>query len=86
MPERYKKSFKWTSHLSNVLFLGAGGGTHFDRNNIKEDRDSGLIYINSREMWDECKYPYVFPKDCNQMFFYPYVLDRDWWFILRHDP
>ena len=20
------------------------------------------------------------------MLFYPYVLDKDWWFILRHDP
>jgi len=36
-------------------------------------------------MWDESKEPYVFPKHCNQVFFYPYVLDRDWWFILRHD-
>ena len=37
-------------------------------------------------MWDESKEPYIFPKHCNQVFFYPHVLDRYWWFILRHDP
>ena len=58
----------------------------FDRNNVKEDRDIRLICINSRKMWDEAKEPYVFPKHCNQVFFYPDVLDRDWWFVLRHDP
>ena len=26
------------------------------------------------------------PKHCNHVFFYPDVLDRDWWFVLRHDP
>ena len=40
----------------------------FDQNNVKEDRDSRLICINSRKMWDEAKEPYVFPKHCNQMF------------------
>ena len=40
--------------------------------------------INSRNMWDEIKDPYVFPKHYNRVFFYPDVLDRDWWFILRH--
>jgi hypothetical protein len=49
----------------------------FDRNNVKEYRDSELICINSRKIWDEAKEPYVFPKHCNQVFFYPYVLDRD---------
>ena len=58
----------------------------FNRNNVKEDRDRWLIRINSRKMWDEAKEPYVFPKHYNQVIFYPYVLDRDWWFILRHDP
>ena len=37
-------------------------------------------------MWGESKEPYVFPKHCNKLFFYPYVLDRDWWFILIQDP
>ena len=37
-------------------------------------------------MWDEAEERYVFQKHCNQVFFYPYVLDRDWWFVLRHDP
>ena len=37
-------------------------------------------------MWDKSKEPYVFPKHCNQVLFYPDVLDRYWWFILRHDP
>ena len=32
------------------------------------------------------KEPYVFPKHCNQVFFYPYVLDQNWWFVLKHDP
>ena len=41
----------------------------FDWNNVKEDRDSRLICINSRKMWDEVKEPYVFPKRCNQDFF-----------------
>ena len=58
---------------------------NFDRNNVKEDHNSSLICINSRKMWDEAE-PYVFPKHCNQVFFYPYVLDRDWWFVLRRDP
>ena len=26
MSKRYKRSFKWTSHFSNVLFLCVGGG------------------------------------------------------------
>ena len=30
--------------------------------------------------------PYVFPKHCNQVSFYPNVLDQEWWFVLRHDP
>jgi hypothetical protein len=34
----------------------------------------------------ESKEPYVFQKHCNQVFFYPDVLDGDWWFVLRHDP
>ena len=51
-----------------------------------EDRDSRLICINSRKMWDEAKEPYVFPKHCNQVFLYLVVLHRDWWFVLRHDP
>jgi hypothetical protein len=37
-------------------------------------------------MWVESKEPYVFPKHCKQMFFYPYVLDGDWCFIIRDDP
>ena len=43
----------------------------FDRNNIKEDSDSGLICINSRNMWDETKEPYVFPKHYNQVSILP---------------
>ena len=43
----------------------------FDQSNVKEDRDSKLICINSRKMWDEAKEPYVYPKHCNQMFFLP---------------
>ena len=59
----------------------------FDQNNVKEYRDSRLICINSRKMWDETtKEPYILPKHCNQVFFYLDVLDRDWWFVLRHDP
>jgi len=34
----------------------------FDWNNVKEDRDSGMISINSRKMWHETREPYVFPK------------------------
>ena len=57
----------------------------YDQNNVKEDRDSRLIFIKSRKMWDEAKEPDVFPKHCNQVFFYPDVLDRDWWFVLTYD-
>ena len=57
----------------------------FGNNNVEEDCDSGLICIKSRNMWDESKELYVLPKHCNQVFFYPDVLDRDWWFILRHN-
>ena len=58
----------------------------FDKYDEMEDHDSRLICINSRKMWDEAKEPYVFPKHYNQVFFYLDVLDRDWWFVLRHDP
>ena len=75
---------KWISLFSNVLFLGAIGGTPLI-GIIKEDCDSRLICINSRKMWDEAKEPYVFPKHCNHVFFYLDVLDRDWWFVLTHD-
>jgi hypothetical protein len=47
-------------------------------NNVKEDRDSGMICINFKKMWDEANETYVFPKQCNQVFSNPYVLDRDW--------
>ena len=59
---------------------------NFDWNNVKEDRDSRLICINSRKMWDEAKEPYVFPKQWNHVFVYPDVLDKDWCFVLRHEP
>jgi len=36
-------------------------------------------------MWVESKEHYVFPKHCNQVFFYLDVLDGDGWFELRHD-
>jgi hypothetical protein len=35
-------------------------------------------------MWVETKESYVFPKHCNQVFFYPDGLDDDWWFVLIH--
>ena len=41
----------------------------FDRNNVKEDHDCGMISINSRKMWHEPREPYVFPKHCSQVFF-----------------
>ena len=58
----------------------------FDQNNVMENCDSGMICINSKKMWGEAKKLYIFPKHCNQVFFNPDVLDRDWWFVLRHDP
>jgi hypothetical protein len=58
----------------------------FNYINVKEYCDSRIICINSINMWFETKEPYVFPKHCNQVFFYPNVLDGDWWFLLRHDP
>jgi hypothetical protein len=57
----------------------------FDQRNVKEDRDSGLICINSKRNWVESKEPYVFPKRCNKVSFYLDVLDGDWWYVLRHD-
>jgi hypothetical protein len=57
----------------------------FDRNNVKEYCDSGMICFNSKKMWDEAKEPYVFSKNYNQVFFNPDVLDRDWWFVSRHN-
>ena len=50
----------------------------FNQNNVKEDHDSGLICINSKKMWDEKKDSYVYPKECNQVFFYLDVLDKEW--------
>lgn len=58
----------------------------FDQNNVKEDYDSGMISINSRKMWHEAREAYVFPKHYNQVCFYPYLLDRDWRIVSRHDP
>ena len=58
----------------------------YNQNNVKEDHDSRLICTNSRKMWDATKEPYVFPKHSNQEFFYLDLLDRDWWFVLRHSP
>ena len=49
----------------------------FDRKNVKEYRDSGLICIIPKKVWVETKEPYVFPKHCNQVFFNPHVLDGD---------
>ena len=57
----------------------------FDWNNVKVDHDSGLICINSKKILTKTKEPYVFPKHCNQVFFYPDVLHWVWWFVLRHD-
>lgn len=37
----------------------------FDQNNVKEEHDSTLIYINSRKMWHEVMEAYVLPKHCN---------------------
>ena len=37
----------------------------FNRNNVKEDCESEMICIKSRNMWDEAKNPYVFSKHCN---------------------
>ena len=48
-------------------------------------KGSRLIWINSKKTWDK-KEPYVYPNHYNEVFFYTYVLDRDWWFVLRHDP
>ena len=56
----------------------------FNWNDKKVDHDSGLICINSKKKLVETKYPYVFPKHCNQVFCYPDVLDWDWWFVLIH--
>lgn len=41
----------------------------FDQNNVKKNRDSGLISINSRKMWHEVREPYAFPKHYNQVVF-----------------
>ena len=73
------------SYFQCVIFRCKWWDT-FNRNNVNEDRDSVLICINSRNMWDETKDPCVFPKHCIQVFLYPNVLDRDCWFVLRHKP
>jgi len=43
----------------------------FDWCNGKEDHDSGIICINSKNTWDESKEVYVFSKHCNQVYFLP---------------
>jgi hypothetical protein len=40
----------------------------FDRRNVKEGRDSGLICINYKKIWVETKEPYVFPKIATNVF------------------
>ena len=57
----------------------------FNQNNVKVYHDSVLICTNSKKMLVEMKKPYVFPKHCNQVFFYLDVLDQHWQFVLRHD-
>ena len=37
----------------------------FDWNNVKEDCDSEMICINSKNMWAKAKEAYGFPKHCN---------------------
>ena len=44
----------------------------FDQNNVKVDHDSGLICINSKSKLAKTKEPYVCPKHCNRVFFYPW--------------
>jgi hypothetical protein len=73
------------SSFQCVIFRSKWWDT-FDQSYVKVDHDNGLICIKSKSMWDETKNPYVFPKHCNQVFFYSNVLDRDWWFVLKHDP
>jgi hypothetical protein len=68
-----------------VIFFYCKWWDTFDQRNVKEYRDSGSICINSKKLWVETKEPYVFPKHCNQVFFYLDVLDGDWSFVLRHD-
>ena len=73
------------SSFPHVIFRCKWWNT-FYRNNVKEDHDSGLLCIHFRKMWHEAREPYVFPKHWSRVFFYPYVLDRDCWFVLRHNP
>jgi hypothetical protein len=40
--------------------------------------------MNSKIMWDKKRKPYVFPTHYNRVCFYLDVLDRKWWFVLRH--
>jgi hypothetical protein len=42
----------------------------FDQNNLKEYRDSGMICINSRKIWDEAKVP-LFSQNTVSKFFLP---------------
>ena len=86
MSERYKRSWKWASHYFQCVIFRCKWWNTYNQNNVKEDHDSRLICTNSRKMWDATKEPYVFPKHSNQEFFYLDLLDRDWWFVLRHSP
>ena len=41
----------------------------FDLNNVEEDGDSRLIFIKSKNMWDEAKEPHVSPNTTTRSFF-----------------
>ena len=73
------------TYIQFVIFRCKWWNT-FDWSKVKEYHESGLICMNSIRMWRETKEPYVFPKNWNQVSFYSDVLDRDSWFVLRHDP
>jgi hypothetical protein len=69
------------SSFQCVIFFSKWWDT-FNRRNLKEDHESGLICINSKKMWVETT-KLCFPKTLQPS--YPNVLDGDWWFIVRHD-
>ena len=56
------------SSFQCVIFMCKRWDT-FDWNNVKEDRDSRLICINSRKMWDELRSLMFSPNTATMCFF-----------------
>ena len=85
MLKRYKRSLKWTSLRSNVLFLGVSGGTPLIK--IMQSKIAIMgCYLSTLARCSMKLGSLMFSQNNATRCFSPNMLDRDWWFVLIHDP